>query len=123
MFNFTPTIPESPVVLTTDDETVVEERPVLILTPAGQPVVFVNVYAIDRRYGGPEEGGWWYDAGEPVGSVACVNRTEAGAVMVQLQQQYPKTKKRYSMGGVDDWDVLVEEQPPKAFPAVRPHYC
>ena len=21
----------------------------------------VNVYAVTRRYGGPEEGGWWYD--------------------------------------------------------------
>jgi len=24
-------------------------------------IVFVNVYSITRHYGGPEEGGWWYD--------------------------------------------------------------
>ena len=24
----------------------------------------VALYEIDRRYGGPEEGGWWYDCGE-----------------------------------------------------------
>ena len=23
----------------------------------------VAFYEIDRRYGGPEEGGWWYDCG------------------------------------------------------------
>lgn len=31
---------------------------------------YANVYAVTRHYGGPEEGGWWYDAGEPIGSVA-----------------------------------------------------
>ncbi len=25
-----------------------------------------TVYLIDRAYGGPEEGGWWYDTGERV---------------------------------------------------------
>src|SRR5947207_1725457 len=25
----------------------------------------VAVYRCDRAYGGPEEGGWWYDFGEP----------------------------------------------------------
>ena len=25
---------------------------------------FVAVYMVDRAYGGPEEGGWWYDCGE-----------------------------------------------------------
>ena len=26
--------------------------------------VFINVYRVNRDYGGPEEGGWWYDTGE-----------------------------------------------------------
>jgi len=25
----------------------------------------VAVYICDRAYGGPEEGGWWYDCGVP----------------------------------------------------------
>jgi hypothetical protein len=29
---------------------------------------FVNVYYQTQRYGGPEEGGWWYDHNEPVSS-------------------------------------------------------
>ena len=31
--------------------------------------VYVNAYIVTREYGGPEEGGWYYDAGYPVASV------------------------------------------------------
>lgn len=27
-------------------------------------IVYVNVYQVNRRFGGPEEGGWYYDAAE-----------------------------------------------------------
>ncbi len=30
---------------------------------------YVNAYFVTRHYGGPEEGGWWYDCGEPVASL------------------------------------------------------
>ena len=30
---------------------------------------YLNVYIVDRAYGGPEEGGWWYDYGVPYASV------------------------------------------------------
>jgi hypothetical protein len=30
---------------------------------------YVNAYAVTRNYGGPEEGGWYYNAGEPLASV------------------------------------------------------
>lgn len=32
-------------------------------------LLYVNVHAVTRHYGGPEEGGWWYDAGQPLASV------------------------------------------------------
>lgn len=25
-------------------------------------MIYVNVYSVTREYGGPEEGGWWYNA-------------------------------------------------------------
>ena len=25
---------------------------------------YLNKYVIDKRYGGPEEGGWWYETGK-----------------------------------------------------------
>lgn len=31
--------------------------------------LFVNIYEYGRSYGGPEEGGWWFDTGVPIGSI------------------------------------------------------
>lgn len=31
--------------------------------------VWVNVYDVAQAYGGPEEGGWWFDTGTPVASI------------------------------------------------------
>jgi hypothetical protein len=27
---------------------------------------FIHKHSVAQQYGGPEEGGWWYDAGSPV---------------------------------------------------------
>jgi len=32
-------------------------------------VKYANAYLTDRLYGGPEEGGWYYDVGEPIMSL------------------------------------------------------
>ncbi len=32
-------------------------------------LIYINAYAVTRHYGGAEEGGWWYNAGEPIASV------------------------------------------------------
>jgi hypothetical protein len=32
-------------------------------------MLYINVYLVSQLYGGPEEGGWYYDAGEPLASV------------------------------------------------------
>lgn len=32
-------------------------------------VAYVNAYRVGRSHGGPEEGGWYYDYGEPLASV------------------------------------------------------
>lgn len=39
-------------------------------------VKYANAYLTDRLYGGPEEGGWWYDTGEPVMSLPFVCEDE-----------------------------------------------
>ena len=33
---------------------------------------YINAYEVTRHYGGPEEGGWWYNSGEPVASVPVI---------------------------------------------------
>lgn len=41
-------------------------------------MLYVNVYHVTQLYGGPEEGGWYYDAGEPVGSTPIKTKCEPG---------------------------------------------
>lgn len=31
--------------------------------------VYLNTYEVHQAYGGPEEGGWWFDCGTPVQSI------------------------------------------------------
>jgi hypothetical protein len=33
---------------------------------SGEPIRYLTLYAVSRRFGGPEEGGWWYDDFRPV---------------------------------------------------------
>ena len=35
--------------------------------------VYLNTYKVHQAYGGPEEGGWWYDVGIPVNSFLVTN--------------------------------------------------
>lgn len=94
-----------------------------ILNPNGAPATFVNVYRVERCYGGPEEGGWWYDTGEPVGSVVVQGSVETHVVRTRLEREYPFTRARYSVLGGEDYSVRVEDHPAVAWPAQRPHYC
>ena len=41
---------------------------------------YVNVYAITRHYGGPEEGGWWYNTGEPIESRVATDEHHAEVI-------------------------------------------
>jgi hypothetical protein len=40
--------------------------------------LYVNVYLVTRHYGGPQEGGWWYDAGEPLASIPVAAESAKG---------------------------------------------
>ncbi len=94
-----------------------------------QEVKYVNAYSVSRHYGGPEEGGWWYDAGEPLASMplpenATDEQVEATKEYLRTLLGWPKQPRqgRYSVIGGDDFEVWVEEHPAKAFPETKPHY-
>lgn len=67
-------------------------------------LVYLNVYAITRHYGGPEEGGWWYNSGVPV---ACVPM-EVDAIDPRLRE-------------TDDGDdgPLMDELVPESYERVQ----
>ncbi len=51
-------------------------------------MVLVGVYHVDRRYGGPEEEGWWFDAWRHIVS-RCVPASRWPAIKDELFEDYP----------------------------------
>lgn len=85
----------------------------------------VNVYEVDRACGGSEEGGWWYDTGEPTGqSEVYFTREFAYYRARTLNEEFREGhRKVYSVnyrGGA--YEAAVEDHEPKAYPEFTPHY-
>jgi len=101
----------------------------------------VNVYLVDRAYGGPEEGGWWYEYGEPAeaGDLDPVYARDGGTFPVagatvdwrkraeeladvchEVNADRPSIQHTNSAG---EYVVRVEEHEPRTWPEARPHYC
>jgi hypothetical protein len=113
-------------------------------------VLYVNLYRVTRHYGGPEEGGWWYNAGEPLASVPIpgIWRSEEmpdaevppewkpdPQLLPLVMDEYVREKERlmdlfifekwgsiYSMRGGADIEVRSEEFVARSWPERRPHY-
>lgn len=83
---------------------------------------YVNVYEVSRCYGGPEEGGWWFDTGEPVDSTLYTDYSAALDAMEALRDSYPDTGRSSSVLGGEDYRVTVERHPAASYPTERPHY-
>jgi hypothetical protein len=52
--------------------------------------IFVNVYELDRSYGGAEEGGWWVDTRTPVASEQMVGTADVWATLVRLSERFSR---------------------------------
>ena len=89
----------------------------------------VAFYEIDRAFGGPEEGGWWYDCGElrrvlkvvPNADRAYVLAARANRLMDRLQRHKRNIYSVAYAGGRYSACVF-EDIAPRAFPEIRPHY-
>jgi len=87
----------------------------------------INVYELDRRYGGPEEGGWWYDTGDLQASfpVWHLEDDEIDIMLALVKKQWHDPDARdigsvlYSGGR---YEVVVEPGEGKSWPEERPHY-
>lgn len=83
---------------------------------------WVNAYEVSRQYGGPEEGGWWFDSGDPVHSQRYPTEAAARAAADRARAKFPRTDKRYSVLGGEDYQVCIEPHPARSYPTERPHY-
>lgn len=117
----------------------VDERPVE--KPAA-PFWTVAIYLVDQAYGGPEEGGWWYQTGERVDhaldgfnpnlllTVFHGDRAEDQAVyfsgaIQKLLDAGPNAGRRdiSSVLSTGRYQAQVHNgHPPQHYPERRPHY-
>jgi len=92
---------------------------------------YVNVYELDSLYGGPEEGGWWYDVGTPFLSLKVEQYDRAGDIIdltVALREQYRDNGNRRSTvyrevsDKPTDYAVVIEDHPAREWPEETPRY-
>lgn len=61
------------------------------------PVFYVSIYEVARAYGGPEEGGWWYDAYEYIETVDKFNDEDAAINKArELNDKFRETNEELS---------------------------
>ena len=87
---------------------------------------WVNTYLTDRAYGGPEEGGWYYDCGEVKAGFQCETEEDAQIVKEEMievcikwNEDRPDISSVLSEGR---YFVCIENTPPENYPQERPHY-
>jgi hypothetical protein len=89
---------------------------------------YVNAYRVTQAYGGPEEGGWWYDEYEPLESVVVESEEQEEEVRAALAKRYVdeedvgQRRGRTSAAGGYDISIVGEFHFAKYEPEVKPHY-
>lgn len=86
-------------------------------------------YEIDRAYGGPEEGRWWYDTGQLVRIWRTFKTEEeayavahrANRILKHLQRHRPDVGSVIYTGGRHSV-AIYEDFAPKFYPEIRPRY-
>ncbi len=91
----------------------------------------VAAYEIDRAYGGPEEGGWWFDTGELIRVLRVFKNDEkAYAFCRRANGKLAYIEERNGTRSVDSviYDggrisvQVFEGTAPESYPAERPFY-
>lgn len=98
-----------------------QERP-----PIPRECYYVNVYLDDLGYGGPEEGGWYYDVSE-VREINTVSTwDEAIKLKRELEEGLFSNEGRPSIHSVlsrGQYRVMIEANPGESEPKRKPDYC
>jgi hypothetical protein len=90
------------------------------------PHSHINVYTVDRLYGGPEEGGWWYNAYSPVASVCIDEWTDEDVhILKGLLEKNFSNEGRIPLCSVNsegEYFIAFEDCPAEPSPKRRPIY-
>lgn len=95
----------------------------------------VAIYLVDQAYGGPEEGGWWFDCGERYKGfepIVCGDRDAQHAAFAKCQafiEEHRMNEGRHEPSSVlcEGWyeprSFAYRNGAPAFFPERRPTYC
>lgn len=97
---------------------------------------YVNVYETNRAYGGPEEGGWYYNCGHPIGPHPDLaptygpfpSRVEANEKLKEIKARVDKANKDEKRRDPNSvlcegyYACFVEDGLPEAYPKETPRY-
>ena len=95
----------------------------------------VAAYAVDKQFGGSEEGGWWYSSGELVRTLrvfksedkACAYASRLNATLWARHQVFGPNVGKHKPSSVlseGEWisAEVHEDAAPASYPDTRPHY-
>jgi len=89
--------------------------------------VYVNLYQQTRHYGGPQEGGWYYDLDECKLTLPTLNRENMIKTLMEFCAEFARKHELFYgnissvLGGAEAW-VCVEKTPAESENLERPHY-
>lgn len=96
-------------------------------------MLYINRYWVESMYGGPEEGGWWYDEytpalthgpfayGTPEFHRALAEARNWEKDYLHIKQTHGE-RDRHSVIGTADPAVLIEDHEARIYPEHTPHY-
>lgn len=85
-------------------------------------ILHLSAYDVARCYGGPAEGGWWYDSPIFCHTVKTGTLEELKAERRRIYEEIPETDTRYRSTGGCDRVYFIESRPRDNELAQRPHY-
>lgn len=83
----------------------------------GEEPTVITIHLIDQWYGGPEEGGWWYDVGYPVQNICIFSKEQAIKELLRIHNVYEGEEYEE-----ETYDINLSDKYGKYYPDRRPHY-
>ena len=93
--------------------------------------MYVGIYLIGEKYGGPEEGGWWYSYGELIRTIPVADgmkyerSVKAQQIASRMNRLFKYRRQKYRKMNIVSlrYEARVySHSPPVAFPQNRPYY-
>jgi hypothetical protein len=85
----------------------------------------IKIYSTYQVYGGPEEGGWWYERGEALATHCIFSKKQCIKRCIELTEEYDLSKQPCISDGRNLTSITAVLGTGYAldYPAERPHYC